>query len=51
MSSKRKSEPTKRAAPKRNKKKTDEDFDSDFSDSDDGGMGGPNRRGVEVLIP
>lgn len=50
MSSKRKSEPTKRAAPKRNKKKTDEDFDSDFSDSD-GDMGGPNSRGVEVLIP
>lgn len=50
MSSKRKSEPTKRAAPKRNKKKTDDDFDSDFSDSNDGiGTGGGNN--VEVLIP
>lgn len=51
MSSKRKSNPAKRAtAPKRNKKKQDEDFESDFSDSNDGmGSGGNgNSAGVEV---
>lgn len=51
MSSKRKSNPAKRAtAPKRNKKKQDEDFESDYSDSDDGLHGG-NGAPVEVLIP
>lgn len=54
MSSKRKSNPAKRAtAPKRNKKKQDEDFESDFSDSNDGmsAGNGSSQTNVEVLIP
>ena len=47
MSAKRKSNPAKRAtAPKRNKKKQDEDFESDFSDSNDGLTGGGSGNGA-----
>uniref|UniRef100_A0A1B0CHF5 RCC1-like domain-containing protein n=1 Tax=Lutzomyia longipalpis TaxID=7200 RepID=A0A1B0CHF5_LUTLO len=50
MSSKRKSEPTKRTL-KRPKKRTDGDFESDFSDSSDGHDGANQNQPVEVLIP
>ncbi|XP_059612873.1 protein RCC2 homolog [Phlebotomus argentipes] len=50
MSSKRKSEPTKRTV-KRPKKRQDGDFESDFSDSSEGLDGANQNQPVEVLIP